>query len=349
MLSMGARHARAKYREQELGSKEKWNASGELHFQRTMLLCVNAPSVHSEERGLGIGSRPTTGAPVETAFTSADLQFLIKPMEARFAARRPNLVMNKPGDPPAAVGADDKVPPGQMSIPQPVTVDVKGTMTVDDYKACAMCMAVCQNMVQKTLTDAAKIAGVEPEVALKNMNAWLKAYLNFPFPFFNFKDTQRNEVKKASFSLKADPDVVESIVNIKGMDGLKDAVVGALKKAGGNLASYQNSDQAFNYFGIITAYNETEIAVRVIKFAMNMKTTDASSLCVTYSSTSLDSLYDTYQFTAEKDLMIKLQQKMGDQMVDYMANKLLEFIKSFYDHELVAFQTDLASMLKLAK
>ena len=35
---------------------------------------------------------------------------------------------------------------------------------------------------------------------------------------------------------------------------------------------------ALKYFGVITGYNETEIAVRVIKFALHMKQTDAKSL-----------------------------------------------------------------------
>lgn len=282
---------------------------------------------------------------MSSPFTKSDLSFLVDAMEKRFVATRMRITAAATADTPA-VGTNDKVPPGPMSVPQPVTVDANGTMSVDDYKACSMVMAVCQNMVQKSLTDAAKTAGVEPDAALKNMNAWLQAYLDFPFPFFNFKDTQSDVYTKDQFTLTADPDVVESIVNIKNVAGLKDAVIGALKKSGGNLASYQGTERKFNYFGIITGYNETEIAVRLIKFAMNMKTTDVSSLCVTYQSTKLDTAYDTYQFVADKELMIKMQAKMGDQLIDYMATKLLDFVKAFYDRELGLFQQKLADALK---
>lgn len=244
-----------------------------------------------------------------------------------------------------AVGANDKVN-GAMSVPEPVKVDAQGSMTEADYKACSMVMAVCMNMVQQTLTDAAKTAGVPAADALKNMNAWIKAYVDFPFPFFNFKDAQSNTVEKKEFSLKADPDVVESIVNIKNVQGLKDAVVGALKKSGGEIAGYAGTDQKFNYFGVITGYNETEISVRLIKFQLNLKSTNVKALCVTYDQTELDSAYDTYQFVADKELMIKMQAKMGDQLVDYMAQKLLEFVEAFYDQQLAAYKKDLAQLLQ---
>ncbi|MGH9358297.1 MAG: hypothetical protein ACRD1O_03880 [Terriglobia bacterium] len=277
---------------------------------------------------------------MSNAFTKRDLQFLVDAMDHRFEPRGRVALAAAP-----AAGAGDKVG-GDMSIPQPVSVDVNGTMSAADYKACAMVMAVCQNMVQKSLTDAAKTAGIAAADALKNMNAWVQAFVDFPFPFFNFKYTQSDVYKKNNFSLTADPDVVEQVVNIKNLTGLKDAVVGALKKSGGNMASYAGTDRAFNYFGVITGYNETEIALRVIKFQMHLKTTDVSALCVKYTQTNLDTAYDTYQFVADKDLMIKMQAKMGEQMIDYMAAKLLDFIKAFYDTQLVEYQQALADVLK---
>ncbi|WP_020476487.1 hypothetical protein [Zavarzinella formosa] len=281
---------------------------------------------------------------MSSAWTKADLPFLAKAMDHKHhVGGKPRLEREAAAAP--ATGSGDKVN-GDISIPQPLTVDVNGTMTPADYKACAMVMAVCQNMVQKSITDAAKVAGIEAADALKNMNAWVQGYVDFPFPFFNFKDTQSDVYYKADFSLTADPDVVESIINIKGVQGLKDAVVGALKKSGGNLASYEGTDRKFNYFGVITAYNETEIAMRVIKYQMNLKTTVVDSLCVHYSQTNLDTAYDTYQFVADKDLMIKMQAKMGDQLIDYMATKLLAFVEAFYDKELGNYQKNLADLLK---
>ena len=67
---------------------------------------------------------------------------------------------------------DNKVQ-GDMDIPTPVSLDQKGTMTVDEYNKCAMVMSVCQNMVQKSITDAARVAGIDAAVALKDMNAWV--------------------------------------------------------------------------------------------------------------------------------------------------------------------------------
>ena len=274
-------------------------------------------------------------------WTRKDLPFLVEAMD-----KKAQSIRHRAQTPEApANGANDKVD-GVMSIPQPVTVDVNGTMSVEDYKACAMLMAVCQNMVQKSLTDAAAVAGVEASKALKNMNAWVQAYVDFPFPFFNFKNTQSNVYVKDDFLLSADPEVVEKIVNIKKLDGLKDAVIGALKKSEGNLASHEGTDQHFNYFGVITGYNQTEIAIRVIKFQMNVKQTNVDSLCVHYARTRLDSAYDTYQFVGDKDLMIKMQTKIGDKVADYIAEKLLQFIKDFYNKELKNYQQKLADLLK---
>jgi len=272
-----------------------------------------------------------------TFFTKEDLSFLLEPMDRKLKSRARLLLAE-----PEKV---DKVK-GDMSIPDPVVVNVNGTMSQEDYKACSMVMAVCQNMVQKTVTDAAKSAGMEASVALKNMDAWITGYVDFPFPFFTFKDTQSDVFNKKEFSLNADPEIVEQVVNIKGVAGLKDAVVGALKKTEGNIVSYQGTDRDFNYFGIITAYNETEIATRVIKFGMKLKTTDTKALCVTYKSTELNTFYDTYQFVADKNLMIKMQSKMGDQLIEYMADKLLEFIKAFYDTQLIAYKEKITKILK---
>ncbi|AXV84529.1 hypothetical protein [Ralstonia solanacearum] len=287
---------------------------------------------------------------MKTVFSKKDLAFLVDAMDRK--------IHSLPVEVESAAFADDFFEvknsetdvagqiSGPMSVPKPVTVDVNGTMSEQDYKACSMVMAICQNMVQKSLTDAARDAGVEPAVALKDMNAWVKAYVDFPFPFFSFKDSQSDVFSKSDFSVKADPDTVESIVNIKGVKGLQDAVIGALKSSGGNLASYSNSDRTFNYFGIVTAYNETEIATRVIKFAMHMKTTSVDSLCVHYTKTNLDSAYDTYQFVCDKELMIKMQSKMGDKLADWMADQLLAFAKDFYAEALERFKASLAGALK---
>lgn len=245
----------------------------------------------------------------------------------------------------AEPGAEDKVS-GKMDIPEPVQVGANGDMSPEDYKACSTVMAVCTNMVQKTIIEQASQKNIPSTEALKNMDAWVKGFVDFPFPFFTFKDTQHNDYSKQDFSLKTDPDVVEQVVNIKNVPDLKDAVIGALKKSGGELASYSQQDRNFNYFGIITSYTKTEISIRVIKFSMKMKTTDAKSLCVTYQNTELNTSYDTYQLVADKELMIKMQSRMGDQLVDYMADKLLEFIKSFYDQQLANYQEKIRDLLK---
>lgn len=283
-------------------------------------------------------SSPSTGFSSGETWTKKDLSFLVEAIESKgFSQTGRSKDFNA-----------DQVG-GAMSIPEPVTVNVNGTMTVEDYKACSMVMAVCQNMVQKTLTDAAREAGVPAANALKDMNAWVQAYVDFPFPFFTFKDTQNKTYQKNDFSLNADPDVVENIVNIKNVDGLKDAVVGALRKSGGNLGSYEGKDTKFNYFGVITAYNETEISTRVIKFQMNLKTTVVKTLCGGVATTNLDTSYDTYQFVADKELMIKMQAKMGNQLVDYFAAKLLTFIQNFYDEQLGKYKQNLTELVKNIK
>ncbi|QTF91493.1 hypothetical protein, partial [Halomonas sp. BM-2019] len=110
---------------------------------------------------------------MSSSFTKEDLPFLVEAMDRKAEAHKPVLL--------AAGGLEgkDKVS-GDMSIPKPVEVNVNGTMSVEDYKACAMVMSVCQNMVQKSITDAAKTAGVKAADALKNMNAWVQGYVDFP-------------------------------------------------------------------------------------------------------------------------------------------------------------------------
>ena len=71
---------------------------------------------------------------------------------------------------------------------------------------------------------------------------------------------------------------------------------------------------------------------------------------MTYHQTSLDTDYDTYQFVADKELMIKMQSKMGDKLADYFAEQLLEFTKTFYDKELKNYEAKITeSLTKLFK
>ena len=188
-------------------------------------------------------------------------------------------------------------------------------------------------MVQQTISNAAIDAGVPIADALKNMNAWVTGFTTFPFPFFTFTSQQDDVYQKADFSLKADPDVVEKIVNIKNVAGLKDAVIGALKNSGGEIARYSKEERDFNYFGVITGYNQTNISTRVIKYALHMKNTDAKALCVTYASTELNSSYNTYEFVGDKYMMIKMQEAIQDKLVDKIAEKLLIFIDEFYSKQ----------------
>ncbi len=227
---------------------------------------------------------------------------------------------------------------GEMSIPQPVEVNVQGTMTEEDYEKCSMIMAVCTNMVQQTITNAAIDAGVPINDALRSMDTWIIGFTAFPFPFFTFKDSQNDTYSKKEFNLNADPEVVDQILNIKNVAGLKDAVTGALKASGGDIAGYSDQERDFNYFGVITAYNETDISTRVIKFALHMKDTNAKALCITYSNTSLNTTYDTYQFVGDKYMMIKMQEAINEKLIEKMAERLLEFIDDFYQQQLDGFR-----------
>jgi len=232
---------------------------------------------------------------------------------------------------------EDKVT-GDMNIPNPVEVNVQGNMSIEDYQKCSMIMAVCTNMVQQTIANAAIDAGIQISDAIRNMDAWVTGFTTFPFPFFNFKDQQDDTYVKQDFSLKADPEVVEKIVNIKNLSGLKDSVLGALKASGGELGKFSKEERTFNYFGVITGYNETDISIRVIKYGMHMKNTDAKALCVTYAQTELNSSYDTYQFIGDKYMMIKMQEAIQEKLIEKIAAKLLEFIDEFYEQQLMSFR-----------
>ena len=208
-----------------------------------------------------------------------------------------------------------------------------------------MVMAVCQNMVQKTITDAAQKKGIPASKALQNMEAWVTGYTAFPFPFFNFVDAQAQDYKNDAFSLTANPDVVDSIVNIQNVANLKGAVVGALRASEGKLLDYSKSKKDFNYFGVITAYTDTAIQIRLVKFQMHMQKTDVKTLCGGTAKTHLDSNYNTFMFAGDKQLMIKMQEKMADKMVDYFAERLMEFLKSFYDQQLADFNDKIANII----
>ena len=82
---------------------------------------------------------------------------------------------------------------------------------------------------------------------------------------------------------------------------------------------------------------------------MNLKTTVVKTLCGGGATTNLDTSYDTYQFVADKELMIKMQAKMGSQLVDYFADKLLDFIKTFYDEQLGKYKQNLTNLVKQLK
>ncbi len=243
------------------------------------------------------------------------------------------------------VGMTDNVS-GDMDCSGIAEVDLNAGMSLSDFRACSMVMTVCQNMIQKTISNAALANGVEAAVALKNMNAWVQAFVDFPLPFFNFVDTQNDVYKKTDFKLSADPDIVDKVLNIKNVPDLKDAVSAALHKTGGDIVSYQGTSRNFNYFGIIKAYFDTRIEFRVVKYSLNLKETDVKVLCASTGVTKLDSSYDTYLFEADKEFLVRMQSKMGDQMADFFAEKLFDFIKMFYQGQLDDFKEKLATLFK---
>lgn len=247
--------------------------------------------------------------------------------------------------PATKIGATDRVS-GNMDCSDIALVDLNAGMSAADYKACSMVMSVCQNMIQKTISDAASEAHIEAAVALKNMNAWVQAYVDFPLPFFNFVDTQSDDYKKTDFKLSADPDIVDKVLNIKNVPDLKDAVSATLHKTGGDIVSYQGTTRHFNYFGIIKAYFDTRIEFRAVKYSLNLKETNVKVLCSSTDVTKLDSTYDTYLFEADKYFMVKMQEKMGDQMADYFAEMLFTFIKAFYQTQMDGFKEKLVNIFQ---
>lgn len=233
-----------------------------------------------------------------------------------------------------------------MSIPEPMRVNSLGDMDMAVYKKCSTIMAVCVNLVQKMLTDAANEAGIKPSDALKNIDAWVASFVDFPLPIFTFSETQTQNYKKDDFALTANPEVVESIVNIRNVAALKDAVIKALKNSGdkGNLASYSQMEKDFTYFGLISGYKHDSIDVRVVSFQMHMKNTEVKSLCGGVQKTHLDTHYDTYMFTADSEMMQKLADKMDDKLIDHFAELLYGFIKEFYDKQLNTYMEKLKNI-----
>ena len=282
---------------------------------------------------------------------SQELAFLHPYMKKHFANNSgvgpsPNIVMM------VAASSSDVNPErvsGKMNIKEALQIDVNSDMSEKDYKACSRVMSICKNMVQKTLVEAAAAEGVKTADALVNMDAWVDGYVNFPFPFFNFRERQSDKYEKSEFSLKVNTDVVEAIVNVKNVPNLKDAVFKALKANSGELGKYSKQKRDFKYFGNLNAYKKDAIETRVIKFSMHMEKTDVSILCGSTSKTNLNTSYDTFLFDTDKELMIKMQEKMQDKLDDYFADKLLQFMKDFYDRELIKFKDRMREIVKKMK
>ena len=121
---------------------------------------------------------------------------------------------------------------GEMSIPEPMIIDARQDMDENEYRACSMLVNVCKHMIQKTLTDTAEKNNIDAAKALKDMDLWVKGFVDFPLPFFTFESMQEQEYKNDDFCLSANADVIEQIVNIDGVPSLKRAVISALKSSG---------------------------------------------------------------------------------------------------------------------
>jgi len=249
--------------------------------------------------------------------------------------------------PEALASSKDKVS-GPMNIPEPMQLHENGDMTPEDFRKCSSMMNICLNMVQQTITNAAKISNIPVTEALKSMDAWVTGLTDFPLPIFNFRDAQHQTINQEKFSIDVNPDVIDSILSIRNVPALKDSIIKALQKTNGHLASYSKLDKTFNYFGIITGYSSSEISIRAVKFGMRMKETEVKSLCGGGSQTRLDSDYDTYQFVGDKEMMIKIWEKNIDRTADYIANALFDLMKSFYDKQLVEYGEKVKNLLRKA-
>ncbi len=216
---------------------------------------------------------------------------------------------------------------GEMSIPEPMFVSANNGMTGDDYNACSSIVSACRNMIQQVIVQANP--GKEDK-AILDMSAWVKGFLKFPFPIFNFIDYQSDTYKEDNFSFSADTDAVERILTVKDVPDLKEALFAALHSSGedGKLMAYSQKERDFEYFGIINAYTQTDVFIRIIRFTMHMKNTEVSALCSKTQKTALDSEFVTYRFGADKGLMIALQKAMQAGMVEDIAAELLKFIKN---------------------
>lgn len=259
-----------------------------------------------------------------------DLSFLEEPFKERIAE------LEKPKTLKSA-GLDNMQ--GEMSIPEPMMVSANNGMTGDDYNACSSVVSACRNMIQQVIVEANP--GNEDK-AILDMGAWVRGFLKFPFPIFNFIDYQQDSYKEDNFSFSANPDVVEKILTVKGVPDLRDAVFAALHSAGedGKLAAYSKKERDFHYFGIINAYTQTDVFIRVIRFTMHMQNTEVQALCSKTQKTALDSEYVTYRFSADKGLMINLQKVLSAGLVEDIAAALLEFIKAQSQHALERFSKE---------
>ena len=78
----------------------------------------------------------------------------------------------------------------------------------------------------------------------------------------------------------------------------------------------------------------------MIRFTMHMQNTDVQALCTKTQKTALNREYVTYRFSADKGLMIKLQEVLSAGMVEDIAGALLKFIKAQSQHALDHFSEE---------
>ena len=70
--------------------------------------------------------------------------------------------------------------------------------------------------------------------------------------------------------------------------------------------------------------------MRIVEFVMKMQNTEVKSLCGGTVETHLDTHYRTYEFTADKEMMMMMQSRMKDKTVEIISDFFISFLEEFY-------------------
>lgn len=146
-----------------------------------------------------------------------------------------------------------------------------------------------------------------------NSDAWIEYFSKFPL-VFNF--ASRRTVKKdfKDFSLSTNGELIGSLVDAKAPQDVKDDLVAAIKKSGGELAKTSDEKQSVQYLSLIRVYGKASRLV-IYKAQLDKDVKTIKTVCASAQKMDIKVLYDQVDFEINNQLAIGLQKPILDKTI----------------------------------